>query len=238
MPFHNFSQKLSHNFYTDMLIFISLKGGMKIMKKFLLALSAISLVIIFSSVSFAYTEDDARDALIVYSGTDAFMYLSSEERSACMAWVADGGYMNELCRNAITKLISEAPDAVSSEHRQALLAAASGRLESSSEPLPEPSRARTRTPSQYTPSEYTPSQARTPAPAPAPQPSSGGTVIKEKDNTGAIIAAGVVGVIAGMVIHNNLPRDKGNDTVYYPVPERRPPHHEPTHHRPAPPRRH
>lgn len=186
------------------------------MKKFLLSLSAISLVIIFSSVSFAYTEDDARDALIVYSGTEAFTYLTSEERSACMAWVADGGYMNELCRNAVTKLISQDPDAVSPEHRKALLAAASGRTESSPSYTPSPSRARVPAPS----------------PAPAPQPSSGGTVIREKDNTGAIIAAGIVGVIAGMVIHNNLPKDRGSDRVYYPVPryDRRP-----THYRPAPP---
>lgn len=194
------------------------------MKKFLLSLSAISLVIIFSSISFAYTEDDARDALIVYSGTEAFTHLLPEERSACMAWVADGGYMSELCRSAITKLISEAPNAVSHEHRQALLAAASGRTESS------PSYTPSRKPS------YTPSRARVPAPAPertpAPQPSSGGTVIREKDNTGAIIAAGIVGVIAGMVIHNNLPKDRGSDRVYYPVPryDRRP-----THYRPAPP---
>ncbi len=192
-----------------------MKGGMKTMKKFLLALSA---VVIFSSISFAYTEDDARDALIVYSGTEAFTYLTSEERSACMAWVADGGYMNELCRNAVTKLISQDPGAVSPEHRQALLAAASGRIESS------PSYTPSRKPS------YTPSPSRARVPAPSPQPSSGGTVIKEKDNTGAIIAAGVVGVIAGMVIHNNLPKDRGHDTVYYPVPDRRPPHY-----RPAPP---
>ena len=203
------------------------------MKKFFLALSAISLVIIFSSISFAYTEDDARDALIVYSGTEAFTHLLPEERSACMAWVADGGYMSELCRSAITKLLSEAPNAVSPEHRQALLAAASGRTESS------PSYTPSRKPS-YTPS---PSRARVPAPAPertpAPQPSSGGTVIREKDNTGAIIAAGIVGVIAGMVIHNNLPKDRGSDRVYYPVPryDRRPPHYRPAppHYRPAPP---
>lgn len=193
-----------------------MKGGMKTMKKFLLALSA---VVIFSSISFAYTEDDARDALIVYSGTEAFTYLTSEERSACMAWVADGGYMNELCRNAVTKLISQDPGAVSPEHRKALLAAASGRIESSPSYTPAPSRAPTRTPS----------RARTPEYEPAPRPSGGETVIKEKDNTGAIIAAGVVGVIAGMVIHNNLPKDK-TETVYYPVPDRRPPHY-----RPAPP---
>lgn len=193
-----------------------MKGGMKTMKKFFLALSAISLVIIFSSASFAYTEDDARDALIVYSGTEAFTHLLPEERSACMAWVADGGYMSELCRSAITKLLSEAPNAVSPEHRQALLAAASGRTESSPSYTPSPSRARVPAPS----------------PAPAPQPSSGGTVIREKDNTGAIIAAGIVGIIAGMVIHNNWPKDRGSDRVYYPVPRY---HHRPTHYRPAPP---
>lgn len=165
------------------------------MKKFLLALSAVGLVIIFSSVSFAYSEDEARDALITYSGTDAFADLLPEERRACMLWVSEGGYMNDRCRNAVTKLISEAPDVVSPSQRRALLAAASGRTVSSSGTTPT---------------------------------SNGKVVVKESDNTGSIIAAGIVGVIAGMIIHNNLPRDR-DDRVYYPAP---PPRY---HHRPAPP---
>ena len=151
------------------------------MRKFLLALLAVGLVIIFSSASFAYDEEEARDALITYSGTEAFANLLPEERRACMLWVSEGGYMSELCRNAVTRLISEDPNAVSLSQRKALLAAASGRIKSSSSKTPP-------------------------------------TVIKESDNTGPILAAGVIGVIAGMVIHNNLPRDRCRETVYYRAP--------------------
>ena len=167
------------------------------MKKFLLALSVISLVIIFSSIAFANTEDEARDALIIYSGTEAFANLLPEERRACMSWLAQGGYMNELCRSAVTRLISDDPDAVSPSQRRALLRVASGKSVSSSS---------------------------TPT-------SSGGTVIRESDNTGSLIAAGIVGVIAGMVIHNNLPRDRGRDIVCYPAPPR---YHRPLHYKPIP----
>ena len=167
------------------------------MRKIFLALSVISLVIIGSSMAFASTEDEARDALITYSGTDAFADLFPEERRACMAWVAEGGYMNELCRSAITKLISDAPNAVTPSQRKALLAVSSGKIVSS-------------------PASTTPT-------------SSGQTTITKDDNTAAVIAAGVVGIIAGMVIHNNWPRHK-SDTVYYPAPS--------PHYRPAPPTPH
>ena len=189
------------------------------MRKILLALSVLGLVIIFSSASFAYSEEEARDALIIYSGTESFANLLPEERRACMLWVSEGGYMTELCRSAVTRLISEDPNAVTLSQRKALLAAAAGRTES-------------------------------PSPRPA---QSGGTVIKESDNTGPVIAAGVIGVIAGMVIHNNLPRDRDRcrDTVYYPAPRYhrpppcrsaprpvirapRPPMHRPTHYRRGP----
>lgn len=164
------------------------------MRKIFLALSAAGLVIIFSSVSFAYDEYEARDALITYSGTEAFTNLLPEERRACMLWVSEGGYMNETCRSAVTRLISEDPDAVTPSQRKALLAAASGRT-------------------------VRPSAKTTPAPQ-------NDTVIRKDDNTGTIIAAGIVGVIAGMVIHNNLPRDRDR-TVYCPAPR--------PHYRPAPP---
>lgn len=173
------------------------------MRKFFLTLSVISLVICCSSNAFAaYTEDEARNALITYSGTEAFTKLLPEERRACMLWVSEGGYMSELCRSAVTRLISEAPDAVTPSQRKALLAAASGITV-------QPS-------------------------AQAPQPANTDTVIVKEDNTGAIIAAGVVGVIAGMIIHNNWPRSR-HDTVYYPAPPR---HYRPApyHRAPAPPR--
>lgn len=166
------------------------------MRKIFLALTVIGLVIISSSMAFAYSEDDARDALITYSGTRAFEKLLPEERRACMSWLAQGGYMSELCRSAVTRLVAEDPNAVSPSQRKALLAAASART--------------------------TPTN-------------SGETVIVESDNTGAMIAAGIVGVIAGMIIHNNLPSDR--DRVYYPHYRYPKPHYRPAppHYRPAPP---
>ena len=178
------------------------------MRKIFLALTVIGLVVIGSSMAFAYSEDDARDALITYSGTAAFSDLLPEERRACMTWVSEGGYMNELCRSAVTRLISEDPNAVTPSQRKALLAAASGRT------------------------------------TPAPTNNGETVVVRESDNTGSMIAAGIVGIIAGMIIHNNLPGDR--DTVYYPVPPHHripgpPPHHRipgPPHHRaPVPPHR-
>lgn len=174
------------------------------MRKFFLALTVTALVVIGSSMAFAYSEEEARDALITYSGTAAFSDLLPEERRACMTWVSEGGYMNELCRSAVTRLISEDPNAVTPSQRKALLAAASGRT------------------------------------TPAPTNSGETVVVRESDNTGSMIAAGIVGIIAGMIIHNNLPGDR--DTVYYPVPyhHHRPPHYHipgpPPHHRiPGPP---
>ena len=170
------------------------------MRKILLALSAISIVIAASSMAFAYDEDEARNALIAYSGTEAFGRLYPEEKRACMSWVSEGGYMDDTCSSAVTRLITEDPDAVTQSQRRALLAAASGRTSSeSAQPAPQPIREKE-------------------------------VVIEKSDNTGTVIAAGVAGVIAGMVIHNNLPREK-EKTVYYPVPEK------PQRHRPEPHRR-
>lgn len=152
------------------------------MKKIVFALTVAVFVIACSSASFAYNEDVARDAMIIYSGTDAFADLYPEERQACMAWVSDGGAMSEKCRGAVTKLISQEPNVVTREQRRELLAAASG-------------------------GRY----SRTTAPS-----TSSTTIIKESDNTGALIAAGIVGIIAGMVIHNNLPsRRYDSDYDYY-----------------------
>lgn len=95
------------------------------MKRILLILTLTVIVIAGTSSAFA-SEDEARDAMIAYSGTEAFTKLLPEERQACMYWVYEGGEMNEMCRNAVRTLISEAPDAVTNSQRKALLAAASG----------------------------------------------------------------------------------------------------------------
>ena len=76
------------------------------MRKIFLALSVIAVVVIGSSTAFAYDENEAREAMIAYSGTEAFTKLLPEERRACMLWVSDGGKMSETCRSAVTRLIS------------------------------------------------------------------------------------------------------------------------------------
>lgn len=160
------------------------------MRKIFLALTVTALIIAGTSCAFAY--DEARDAMITYSGTDAFTRLLPEERQACMYWVSEGGRMSETCRSAVVRLISEDPEAVTPSQRRALLAAASDKVSTST----------------------------TQSPAPSEKPKT----VEKYDNTGAIIAAGVIGVVAGMVIHNNLPRDRETH------------HHH--HHVPPPPRRH
>lgn len=168
------------------------------MRKIILSLTVITLLIAGTSVAFA--DDEARDAMIAYAGTDTFSKLLPEERQACMMWVAEGGKMSETCRGAVVRMISEDPDAVTPSQRKALLAAASGTV-SASKPK-----------------------------APAPAPAENTTTIKKSDNTGAIIAVGIIGIIAGMVIHNNWPRHRNSEPSYGPPP--------PPHHQPAPPHRH
>ncbi len=179
------------------------------MRKIFLALSVIAVVIIGSSTAFAYDENEAREAMIAYSGTEAFTKLLPEERRACMLWVSDGGKMSETCRSAVTRLISEEPDAVTPAQRKALLSAAAG-------------------------INVQPS-AKTTAKTPTPPPSNNDTVIKNDDNTGAIIVAGIVGLIAGMIIHNNWPRHSSRPS-YIPAPYHHRPY--PPDFRPGPPRRH
>lgn len=160
------------------------------MKKIFLA------VLIIMTASTAFAGETAREAMITYSGTKTFAELLPEERQACVYWVAEGGKMSETCRSAVTRLISEEPNAVTPKQRRELLAAASG-VVSSSKPSEKPVK---------------------------PEPT---TVIKE-DNTGAIIAAGVLGLVAGMVIHNNIPRRSSRAPSYCPPPP--PHHHRPPHH--------
>ncbi|MBQ2617546.1 MAG: hypothetical protein IJG51_00105 [Synergistaceae bacterium] len=175
------------------------------MRKIILSLTVITLLIAGTSAAFA--DDEARDAMIAYSGTSAFANLLPEERQACMMWVAEGGKMSETCRGAVVRLISEDPDAVTPSQRKALLAAASGTVSAS--------------------------KPKTPAPASADNT----PTIKKSDNTGAIIAAGIIGIIAGMIIHNNWPRHKNSSPSYGPPP---PPQYrrEQPHQQPAPPNRH
>ena len=144
------------------------------MKKIFLVLTVTAMIIISSSSVFANEEEEAHYAMITYSGTNAFANLLPEERQACMYWVSAGGQMNETCKSAVHKLITEEPDAVTPSQRRALLAVASGTV----------SARRSQT--------Y-------PQPVPEKQPKS-----IENDNTGALIAAGVAAVVLGLVIHNNM----------------------------------
>ena len=77
-------------------------------------------------VSAASADTLARDGMVAYSGTDAFTHLIPEERQACVNWLVHGGQMNELCSSAVMKMVTEAPDAVTPQQRQALIAEASG----------------------------------------------------------------------------------------------------------------
>lgn len=134
----------------------------------------------------------ARDAMIAYSGTEAFTKLTPEERQACVSWLVNGGTMNRECRRAAMRLVVEEPDSVTPEQRQALLDEAS-----------EGARVST--------------ARRTPAPVKNDPP-----VVKkdESDPTGTIIAVGIIGLIAGMIIHNNVGGSR---------------HREPPAYRPGPP---
>lgn len=146
----------------------------------------------------------ARDGMVAYSGTDAFINLIPEERQACVNWLVTGGKMNELCSSAVMKMITEAPDAVTASQRQALLAEASGTVS--------------------TPSVK--SSAAKPAPVQTEQ-----TTIKKDDNTGTIIAAGLIGLVAGLIIHNNVGGSSRRSAPPAPVVHHpAPPRHAPVHH--------
>lgn len=173
------------------------------MKKIFILLTLTAIVIACSAPAFAGDLEEARDAMITYSGTDTFANLLPEERQACMYWVSIGGDMDEICRKAALRLISEDPDAVTPLQRRALFAVASGHV-----------------------------RASRPQPVPNQKPK-----VIERDNTGAIIAAGVVGIIAGMIIHNNTSGSSHHHHHRCPPPPRyRPAPHYHHHHRMPPPR--
>lgn len=149
------------------------------MKKAMIFL-AVFTILVTGAIS-ASADSLARDAMMTYTGHDAFTKLTSMERQACVDWLVHGGDMSEKCCKAVKKLVAYAPDAVTPEQRQALIAEASGYSETATSP------------------EYSPARTETP-----PQ------IVKQEDNTGKYIAIGVLGVIAGMVIHNNVGGSSGS----------------------------
>ena len=169
---------------------------------------AVFAILVTGAIS-ASADTLARDAMVTYSGTTAFSRLTSMERQACVDWLVHGGEMSEKCSKAVMKLVAYDPDAVTSEQRQALIAEASGHSGTASAP------------------EYSPARTETP-----PQ------IVKQEDNTGKYIAIGVLGVIAGMVIHNNVGGSRRSEPSYRPAPPRHAPHHvsRPPVRHPNPPR--
>lgn len=172
-------------------------------------------ITLFTGISIASADTLARDAMIVYSGTDAFTKLTSLERQACVNWLVHGGTMDDRCSKAVMKLVSDAPNAVTAEQRQALIAEASGGNETA----------------------QSPAAANAPAPAESEQPQ----ISKKNDDTGKIVAIGLLGLLAGLVIHNNVRHHKAAPS-YHPEPprpaphmDRRPPHDNRPPQRPKPP---
>ena len=144
------------------------------------------------------TYNPARDAMITYTGSDAFTKLTPMERQACTGWLVHGGPMSEKCSKAVMKLVSYAPDAVTPEQRQALIAEASG-YDTATQP-------QTQTQEQ-------------------PQ------IVKKEDNTGKYVAIGLLGVLAGLIIHNNVGHSKSAPSYTPPAPPRHePPHRNSPHH--------
>ena len=164
----------------------------------------------------ANADTPARDGMVAYSGTDAFTHLIPEERQACVNWLITGGKMNELCSSAVMKLVTEDPEAVTAQQRQALIAEATGLPESSGKVIT--------------------SSAKTTAPAPAQTQQ---TTIKKDDNTGTIIAAGLIGLVAGLIIGGSSRRsDPPAPVVHHPAPQRPAPvHHNTPQVRPQQPQR-
>ena len=173
------------------------------MKRVIIFLAVFTLLV--AGAISASADSLARDAMMTYTGTDAFTKLTSMERQACVDWLVHGGEMSEKCSKAVKKLVGYDPDAVTPEQRQALIAEASGYSETS----PEYSPAKTQNPSQ---------------------------IIKQEDNTGKYIAVGLLGILAGLVIHNNVGHSSKSQPVYHhPAPPRKPYGHTPPHAEKRPP---
>ena len=162
------------------------------MKRTIIILAIFAVMITACSAS---ADTMARDALIAYSGTEAFTKLDANERQACMNWLVRGGTMTADCSNAVMKLVSIAPDAVTPEQRQALIAEASGNAEASS--------------------------VKTSAGKSMPVPeTTEPQITKKNDDTGKIVAIGLIGLLAGLVIHNNVKHHKSSSPSYTPEPPR------------------
>ena len=164
------------------------------MKRTIIILVLLAAITISTYPAYAGAEayDPAREAMITYTGSEAFTKLTKLERKACTEWLIHGGEMSEKCSKAVMKLVSLAPDEVTAEQRQALIAEASG----------------------YDTAAQTQPQTEEP-----PQ------IVKKEDNTGKYIAIGLLGVLAGLVIHNNVGHSKPAPSYTPPAP----PRHEPPH---------
>ena len=169
--------------------------GVIIMRKVIVFLAVCMLLITGACAACADTL--ARDAMITYTGTDAFTKLTSMERQACVNWLVHGGTMDEKCSKAVMKLVSRAPDAVTAEQRQALIAEASGIDDT------------------VTASGTSTAQTESEPPQ----------ISKKDDDTGKIIAIGLLGVLAGLIIHNNVGNHKSAPS-YRPAPPRPAPHYD------------
>ena len=185
------------------------------MKRSIILTALLAAMIMGASIASADTP--AREAMITYSGTETFTKLEPTERQACVSWLVKGGTMDEDCSKAVMKLVAEAPDAVSAEQRQALIAEASGeKIGSASVP--------------NTASTTTEEKPK---------------ISKSNDDTGKIVAIGLLGLLAGLVIHNNVRHHKSAPSYRpepprpaprnMPQPDRRPPQHigVPQGHRPG-----
>lgn len=93
------------------------------MKKVFVLFLALTLTALGANAACAAVQ--ARDALIAYTGTDAFTKLTTSERRYCLEWLVEGGTMRTECKRAIVRLIAIAPSAISEEQRQALISAVS-----------------------------------------------------------------------------------------------------------------
>ena len=171
------------------------------MKKIIISVSV--LIFVMTCAFSASADTLARDAMIKYSGTEAFTNLTPAERESCVNWLVYGGTMNDDCKAAVMKLTAQAPEAVTSEQREALIAEASGQItttSSTSTSTTSKSRTKTKSTTTQAPKEETP------------------TISKNNDNTGTLVAVGLLGVLAGLIIHNNVKHRSG--PVYTPEPPR------------------
>lgn len=90
-----------------------------------LVVLSLALALVSLGVGAAFANVQARDALVVYTGTDAFTKLTTSERRYCLEWLVEGGPMRLECKRAVVRLLAIAPGAITEEQRQALTLAVS-----------------------------------------------------------------------------------------------------------------